>query len=414
VEDWAKSVLDVSLKDSLWEVQMAMVLGNFGGFRVDVEKRCRSALELDPSNWRASHTLAKTVESLQEAITILKEVTDRLSHDEEWMQESSNKETTQASSNKKILAQMIFDLGVKYWHDGQIDTAVETYTRGVQQDASDYERNLAILEQYQDSDRWADIIALNETMEKQSTADSKYLLNMASAHADKSEYHEYILHAAIETNRFDILDSIYLPSIDLAGTESRWEDLYYFRYYYGIALNHRPDSENKAIAVLELALKEDLPRSSLSSDFFLPQLILALAPIYLRLAREAEPGSELAADYLMRISDWLQDEANERNLMYPSKLFLARYYHKNGDKVRAKETAKSVVKVALEMLSDDDVDNDSMAYWRLLMAFIPLEDDENTLAAWVSHEFAMMCIDVDGRIGNGYMGSHAREAAKEC
>lgn len=37
--------------------------------------------------------------------------------------------------------------------------------------------------------------------------------------------------------------------------------------------------------------------------------------------------------------------------------------------------------MALEILSDGDWDNDYLAYWRLLLMFLPLEDDKNARAA---------------------------------
>ncbi|XHF97469.1 hypothetical protein AWENTII_001054 [Aspergillus wentii] len=368
IEACSEELLKIKTKDSLWEVQMAIILEGFT-FAGDAENRCRHALRLNPSNWRASYYLARVIASNTEAIGILKAITERLQANKKWMQEPCN---------KKALAQMFFEMGQKYWAAQQFDLATQSHTKSLETNFTGYDRVLNIFDQYSGKDRWDDIVAMLEMIDKSPQAD---LFQMLVYLARKETIHDILLQTALETGRFDLLVRIYDGAIQYATETKAFVDLYYIRYHYANALYQRPDSEERAIDIWETALKEDLPRSYLDLEATLPGLIVKLAPVYLRKARAAGRDSEAANAYLGRILSILPSEVAENNMVFPAKLYLARYYHVQGDVLRAKQVARSVVKMALEILSDDDEENDYLAYWRLLLVFLPLGDEKNAFAA---------------------------------
>lgn len=371
VEEWSQQLLGIEYKDSLWEVQVAIILENFS-FALESQARCRRALELDPKNWRASYYLAHATSSNSEAIQILEPIVRRFESDNELI----GKRSLQRS-----FAEVLFDLGQRYWGAGQFDRAAQFHKRAIKANYTGGDRGLVIMEQYRSQRRWSDIVALLNTIQKAPTGDPQHLADMMMNLAAHENLHEILLKTAIETGQFELLEKIYESAINTAMKRQVCTSLYYLRYYYANAVYQQPENEERAIGLWELALKDDLPRTVLEVEAILPDLTRKLAPLYLRRARAAERDSDVARSYLERISSILPDETSENNIVFPAKLYLARYYHVQGDRLRAKQIARSVVKMALEILSDGDYDNDYLAYWRLLLVFLPLEDDKNARAA---------------------------------
>ncbi|RJE17898.1 hypothetical protein PHISCL_09768 [Aspergillus sclerotialis] len=158
--------------------------------------------------------------------------------------------------------------------------------------------------------------------------------------------------------------------------------LFYIRYYYAMSLYQQPENEDRAVALWESALRDDLPRSSLNVEATLPNLILKLGPIYSRKARSAKQDTD-AQTYLQKISSLMPDEAVESSIIFPAKLYLVRYHHVKGDENKAKQITRSVVKLGLEILSDGEDDSDYTACRKLLLAFLTLDNDKNAIAASV-------------------------------
>ncbi|KAL6237695.1 hypothetical protein BDW75DRAFT_71713 [Aspergillus navahoensis] len=389
IETWSLSLLKCQ-KDSLWEVQVAAILRNYH-FPLQAEQRCRHALTLDPSNWRASYYLANVVSSNSEAINILNDIIAKLGTDEKWMADRNH---------VWAYAEMLFDRGQRYWDAEQFDQAIESFTESVNVNNACFKRTLTIIEQYYDRRLWRDILELLKTIQAGADSDSAsvsgerkdspHLSKMLVDLASEETFHSIIFQTAVKTGQFSFIETVYEDAIKLSTQMEAYTSLYYIRYHYAneIFQQDGANSEERAITLWETALKEDLPRSFLDIDYVLPSLTVKLAPTYLSRARSAEPNSEMARKYLHRIASITPEEgsassasASQSNVILPAKLYLARYYVVTGDKKKAKQIVRSVVKLALEMLSDDDADNDYLAYWRLLLVFLPLDDDANALAA---------------------------------
>ncbi|KAL4959938.1 uncharacterized protein BDV14DRAFT_205219 [Aspergillus stella-maris] len=379
IEEWSRSLLDCD-KDSLWEVQVAVILRNFQ-FNARAEKRCRHALELDNTNWRASYYLAHVVTSNKEAIDILNALIERLGADEQWMQEPNH---------VWAFSEMHYDRGQRYWNAEQFDPAVESFTKSVQVNYAGFKRVMTIIEQYYDRRLWSEILALLKTIQTGSGPgpqhkDRTHLSQMLVDLAAEESFHSIVLQTAVETGQFEFIEQVYDDAIKLSTQREAYTSLYYIRYHYANEIFQQNDGEDRAIELWEIAQKDDLPRSFLDMDYMLPSLTVKLAPIYLARARAAQSKEDnaTAQKYLERIASITPDETSESNIILPAKLYLARYYQVIGDEAKAKSIVRSVVKLALEMLSDDDADNDYLAYWRLLLVFLPLNDETNAQAAVV-------------------------------
>ncbi|PLB40922.1 uncharacterized protein BDW47DRAFT_134139 [Aspergillus candidus] len=393
-EDWSRSLLKSETSDSLWEIQVAIVLSKYLHTE-EAEKRCRHALELDPSNWRASYHLSHIVSSKEEATDILESITQRLQANSKWMQEPSNVTT---------LAEMLFDLGQIYWEAGCPDPAIHVYTKSVSRGFIGYERIFTILEHYHRSHRWSEIIALLDTVHDVST-DRPGVFDMLVNLADRESLHDMILQLAVKNDEFGWLEHTYDGAMHLALKDQAYTSLYFIRYHYANALFQHHENEKRAITMWEIALQDDLPRSFLDIEEVLPSLAIKLGPVYLHKARAAKTDLK-ARKYLHNISNIFPSEMAENNILLPAKLYIARYYQVKEDTVKAKQIVRSIVKMALELLSDKDGDNDFQAYWRLFLVFLPLNDDENAFVAIAMAALARVNDDIHAASGGqGIAGS---------
>lgn len=370
VEHWSQSALKVTGKDTLWELQAANIInGMRETWQVDnshelVLQRCRRALELDSSNWRASHLLARVTDSDDEAIQTLTEVLDRVQNSQEWMQK-----------HQKVAAQMNFDLANRYL----VDVALDTYLRSIEQDPTQYMRILEISQRYSNSGEWAAILSL---LDKLRTMD--HLSTMAVELAEVSYFHGVIMQTAIWTQEFRILGSVYKQAIQIALEKENSLALFYLRMNYGLAHYKHPNRrDDKIIALFEAALNDSPPMSNINADICISSLSSKLSALYLQRACDAKAmaDTEVAMEYVNKISNLVSEDMRETNLILSPQLFVARYYYRQGNKLLAGHLARKSVQVALEILSDDDEENDEQAFTRLLFVFALFDDAKNASTA---------------------------------
>ncbi|OJJ36091.1 hypothetical protein ASPWEDRAFT_156490 [Aspergillus wentii DTO 134E9] len=417
VESWSQAALNITEKDALWEVQMAIIFADTGR-RGEAERRCRHALQLDGLNWRASHVLGNTVASNEEAINIMMVLVNRLRKDSSWMEDPTY---------RKVLAQMTFDLGNRYWAMDKFDAATQTFSQSIQEDPTNYMRTYDIFLLYQSNKRWsniAELIGLIGSIEK------CHLSIMAIRLADQVQFHEILLQTAIKTEKFNVLSDVYKNAIESASGAQEYTAVFFIRLYYALALYQIPNRrEDKVIGLWETALKEDLPRSDLDMDTCLHLVVGKLGAAYLHNAREAKSAGdpEVAMEFLGKISDMLPEEVPAWQLLLPPQLFTARYHYLEGDETQARYHVRNTVQVALEILSDDDEGNDLAAYWRFLGAFLPFDDDKNVLTALsmitINHRFQenenkepeySMSFDCDGHCGHVWNPPSEMWLCKDC
>jgi tetratricopeptide (TPR) repeat protein len=360
-------VLGTGVKRSLWNVNMGLILDIFG-FTGLAERRARDALELDPLDCRASNLVASRVDP-EEGIDILKPVAERLESDKEWMKDNFN---------QIQFGKILFTLGKLYWKTDQTDLAVQVQTKALEVAFTDYGRVIEILSLYGDKKRWSDIIASLETIHQKSTESVQGLPELVIVSSSYARFHTIILQAALKTSQLELLEVMYEGAIKILLERQERTVLGYVRYFYATALHEQQDRESKAVAQWGLALKEDIPQST--SNTVLPFLITKLGPIYLQKARASETDTEAMSTWIHKIDTLLPEGVPEKAALFPPQIYLARYYQVQGEVIKAKQITRSVVELALEILSDDDEGNDIDAYLKLLSVFIPLGDEKNTLA----------------------------------
>jgi tetratricopeptide (TPR) repeat protein len=341
-------------------------------FEQKAMERCVLALQMDPNNWRASLCWAR-VSPPNEAVKILKTVISRQEGDSQWMQDSAHMED---------LANLNFELATKYWEAEHYDLAIPTFAASFKQAPRRIDRAMDVLLRYSRARNWTAIASFIEQM---ATVDGqKHLGNMVLEYTSSGVLHEILLDTAIATKQLGIVDTAYKASIERGEKRNDHKSLFMARFCYGTVLNQQPTlQEDKVIQLWEAALWDDFPSSGLDPDNLLPIIYVRLGCLYLQraLVARANGDRDSVTNYLGKISGMVPEEVTQSQLLIPPQLYLARFHHVDGNDAKAQQIVRTLVQIALELLSDGDEDNDLDAFGKLLYVFIPLDDTKNALAA---------------------------------
>lgn len=350
---------------------MAWILDQLSRSR-EAEKRCRRALELNPDNYAASYLLGKIVESDQEAIAILTMVIEPLKADEKWVEE-----------NKQQLIEMEYELARRYWNVGLFDRAATLYTGVIESNPTDTEKALPILSRFRSHHRWADALKVVKAIGLvQSNSDDQKSIAMQLM--DREEVHKILVEVMMETEQTDALNDLYKDIIDHATEVKANEVSCYSRYYGALALTKSQGQiHTHVVKMVEEAVKNDSADSQFGQDNFFLLAGSDLAAMYLYKAREGrERGdTERVTKYLRKLGTLRPDGIPEWQLMLSPQIYEARYCMLVNDEKRARQLTHDTFKVALELLSDDDLTNDADAFERLFFALLALGDTENATTA---------------------------------
>ncbi|KAJ5672182.1 hypothetical protein N7507_001309 [Penicillium longicatenatum] len=180
--------------------------------------------------------------------------------------------------------------------------------------------------------------------------------------------HSKVRDAAIITKQFSVFDTRYEPAIRKGEKIDNQEAL----------------REEKVIELLETSLSNYLATSDSDNRFYmLNELIAKLAPLYLQraLVAKANSDSNTVANYLSRLSKMLPEGVAASQLDFPPHLWLARYYHLDGDDAKARQTVQNPLQVVIELLFDEEEWNDKYAFKKAHSVVTSLGDDKNALTA---------------------------------
>lgn len=374
-EQWAHGALQLADKDTLWYTQMAMIFEQKGLEKEAIE-RCELALQLDPSNWRASLYRAK-VAPLSEAVEILQDVINRQEKDMQWMQDPVHMEG---------LADLNYELATKYWDDGQLDLAIPPFTASLKQTPRRVDRAEDFFFRLHREERFVNIVSFIE--EFAAIDDGKHVGNLVVRDGSwfgMIRIHQILWDATQATRKFGLLDAMYQAAIKTAEKMKNHEALFATHFTYGRFLHDQPNRrEDEVIREWETAMWEYFPSSGLDPRIPMVCLIYGgLGPIYLQRALTAKADSDpgCVEQYLSRLLSMVPEGVTLSQLELPPNLWVARYHHIDGNEAKGRQTVHTLVQVALELLSDEDETNDRDAYNKLRSIFIALSDERNALTA---------------------------------
>ncbi|KAJ5714353.1 uncharacterized protein N7483_011534 [Penicillium malachiteum] len=398
VEQWCKGVLKAQ-KDSLWHTQIGSILQIYR-HKEEAQGRARQALEMDPKNWRASTLLSILIEP-HDGLAILKPAADTLESSGKWKR--SNLE-------RVGLAKMLFILAELSWQEKQTDAAINFWIRAVEVDFTDYGRVIKCLQCFAKQEQWSDIITILRKVDEKSTDQLQGLAELIAAGGGKAFPHKTILRAALHSEQLEFIVSAYERSIQLVDERGERATLCNLRYHCGRAAHALQNGSSRAVQHWRQALEHADP-------YLLSLIISCIAPYYLQKAAMSGSDAEAVSTYLKEIETLLPEGVPEADVLISPRVYVARYHWKQGNKVQAKQIAREIVHLSLDILSDDDESNDLPAYNQLLSVFIAFGDMTHALAtrALIALNFGgAQSVACDGECNRSWPVSEETQWCQDC
>ena len=330
--------------------------------------------------------LAQSVEDNQEAIQILEALIERMENDVLWIKDHT-----------KELAQMVFDLGTRYWNAEQFNNATEAYLKCLVHDPTDHMAVLQIFRKYRKRGLWNDMINIVDKIESLNGSHLR-LIVVELASIDFEDFHEIVFQVAMRSEQLGMLDRLYSEATQLARRSQNWGNVLILRFFHTRGLWKLPNPPIDTIEItLQSVLKFELPRVPINSHFAFFYLYESiLAKIYLRKALEQHDSGNhgLAVEYVNKMSEMVPEQIPETNLICPPCFYAVRYYHRQGDSKTARQVIHNALEIALELLSDDDASNDIYAHLKIRYMCTAFGDKDNTATAMAMSMLSEHAYDV--------------------
>ncbi|KAI1498298.1 hypothetical protein F5X99DRAFT_334647 [Biscogniauxia marginata] len=397
IEAWAVKVLgrpnDRPTQQSLWEIHGALITYQLcaweNGTTEVYQERARHAIKLNPQNWHACHFIAKQPNtSDEEAVDLLtrakKAVDDLRAKDKTWILDHAN---------SSLLARITLDLGDRLWALGKdYKLAARTHRESLQYDYVHFTNYADVLVSYQNKAQWDEFIGFIEALNNCRDAWCAYfdeLVNefIADLIADDSDM---LALAADATGRWDIIESFFDVSINIGSKLEAYDLLFPLQDCFAMTLSFAAGNihEDKVVAIRTAALNDIRvhPSNTLSREV-VDGMGERLAEIYFDKAFRPDASSELMESYGLLIAGLLPEPGDAMDVRTKNITVgcLIRYYHKRKiDSEVARVWRRRIIRVGLELLSDDDEENDDSAYFILGRLLTTLEDVANTRIVWAT------------------------------
>ncbi|QSS49502.1 hypothetical protein I7I53_09874 [Histoplasma capsulatum var. duboisii H88] len=376
LESWAESELNVTEKDKYWKLQMAFTFVDFRLGKKAVELSL-SSCEDEPDNWEPQFCLARAYGQIGEhkkALQVLSSVIEAFREDQTLLEDRRDFFCTEVLHSQGLWSCCI----------NEYDASMAAFAEISNHQPDNYWSVCSMIDTMYKEEKYSDIMALLKNMQHQTNSEGlSRLVALVHEFAYDHVYHLNVIDAGKHSNQWGVLKEIYRISIDAARNHPNKKILTFIRRWYGIALYKFPESEDdrkEAISVWE----ENVGLASTSKEDFLGPLesptIDYLASIYLEKAKHEAFDGPLAEHYvaqLLRLCELLPEKSHANF----GRLILARLYFLMGKRDNALDAVKWFVKFGLDLLSDEDLANDSDGYY-ILATSLHFVDDINSLAAW--------------------------------
>ncbi|EFR01479.1 hypothetical protein MGYG_04487 [Nannizzia gypsea CBS 118893] len=383
VENWAKSELNIDTADTLWEVQMGITLHNFGFYKESIE-RCIKSRGLDASNWRASYIQAESCWEMDDTNTSLELIMP-------VMERFRNEEALRVEYEEKFYLGVLASYGVWNTEIKEYDKATTAFQEIHEHDMDQYAPIYWTLELLEQQEKYTAIIeTLQDLKGKQNKEGRNRLTAMHHQYANKDEYFTRLNTAGFHSSSIDVVrDSMYeaLAPENVVGVipyVTSW-----LNYFLAKLLYHYPRTDAdkaEAIKIWAHIVNKSARKIYLVSEAdVLEATTEKLGEVYLHQAIDAGVDTPAAEEYLKKLIDLRPGAKDETSFFTCQNLqfAIARLQYLMGQKAKAMDTLRGHVKVALDLLCDDDDSNDSDAFLRLTsMTYVG--DDVNALAAWTA------------------------------
>ncbi|KAM0817904.1 putative Fungal STAND N-terminal Goodbye domain-containing protein [Seiridium cardinale] len=396
IESWASEVLDRSQETpqeaSQWEFHGAMTIFQLSkkqnGAAEIYKARAQKAVQLYSHNWHACHFISKqTNVTDKEAIDFLlpaKLAMVKFSQDDkDWLSDHAN---------SALLARIALELGDRMWSLGEDHAlAAKTHRESLAYDYVRWSEYVNSLVQYQKVEAWSHIIAFFETVNGCSDTWAPFLDDFVSQFLFNTnvECTEILARAANITRRWDVIETFFTEVIDVARKQKENDMLFFARDGFAKTLESSIDENMQAkVITVQAEALEDLKTypSDEISLYVIDEMADSLALSYLDMAFRPNLPPAKIASYGPLIESLVPDTDDTSDVwrFATRTCTIIRYHRKCRTSPSVdKEWIRKTVRVIIELLSDDDEENDDMAYWVLARLLTTIEDVENLKITWM-------------------------------
>ncbi|OTB03693.1 hypothetical protein M426DRAFT_12405 [Hypoxylon sp. CI-4A] len=398
IEDWAAEVLqkanDTTEQESGWEIHGALIIFQLcrtqEGATEIYQERAQRAVDLHSKNYHATHFIAKQARTSNErAVELLsrakKEIDNLRAGNEEW---------TKDHNNSSLLARITLDLGDRLWDLGKDrQLAAQTHRESLRYDYVHFKDYAKVLIKYQDGSAWDQVIAFLETLN--STTDTwaaffDELVNEFITKLTTAEKANTLAQAADATKRWDVIEAFFTLATDLGEKRQAHDLLFSLRDSFAKTLADATDNvqQDKIVTIQQTALEDiKLHHSDSLSRHLIDEMTNTLATTYLDKAFQVDTPVEKVESYGSLLANLLPEaDASDGPELWMNTLTVCsviRYHDKRkSDSKLAKGWIKRTIRASIELLSDEDEENDDVAFWLLARVLTTIEDAKNTRIAW--------------------------------
>jgi tetratricopeptide (TPR) repeat protein len=389
VVDWAANELPTEEQDSLWKSNVAEAFVRCGLWDAAAEN-FRRALELDKTNWAACDGLARMY-GFQERHDLALQT---LAHP---MQAFRDNEALR-EEEKSLYFSMCDQLGKCYEKLSQYDKAISIYQEVLDHDPEASELMLSLIMALEAQGKYHDIMKyvkeLNDYWDAQ--FGGSRLTQLLHGVSFQERCHDILFRTASVTDNLPLVTKAYRSAIDKAKADLNiGEDpdldlaniVNNLSFQYGIALFYYgvEGEDLEAVGLWEQNLNDIKGKTGIQIESIRFENRKCLCWVYFHNAKTAGWDTAVAKvniDKLAQLSTDIDCGEYFSFVDIDPKLILGRYFHLIQQKDEAMASVRAHVKIALDLLSDDDPTNDWQGYLKLATVLTYMDDDTNAQAAW--------------------------------
>jgi tetratricopeptide (TPR) repeat protein len=287
-------------------------------------------------------------------------------------------------------------LGECFVEQSEYNKAIELYQAVLHRDPEAWDLAVALMDALRAEKKYVQIMNFIEELSNDwiDGFGGSRLTKMSHELAYTWAYHDIIFQAAKATENLPLVMKAYENAIDRAKADpidqadmGRIYVINQLSHHYGILLfySDAKDGREEAVRLWEQNLCDTIGKTG-----DLPEMIhyrsrekLCLA--YLQNAKIAELDAEVKKSNMRKLAD-LSIDPNSGGfgapLSHDPKLIIGRCFHLLQQEEEAMASLRGHVKIALDLLSDDDPTNDWQGYRNLATILTYIDDDLNAQAAW--------------------------------
>ncbi|KAL9107505.1 MAG: hypothetical protein Q9227_007607 [Pyrenula ochraceoflavens] len=371
-----------------WYEGVAQVLRYYLFFD-KAEEYAQKALNLDSRSWTAQYIVASVHQSRKDhemALSLYKKLIETMKKEPTFQKHVEIDATEEADMDfKETLCRSLSNAAGCLESFGRSDEAYEKYYEAwtvapmMKYDCFDaFKKCLVHLDR---QNRYHNVFELVEKLKGFKTCNnprSFLTQNMASLQDNPwDSFFPCILHAARQTGRTryladlvdDVIQSLSRPK-ETTTLELFLAEIYCFDL----------DSVEDAFSIWIQLSKRHFRKADYPSRFAKTRSTQRLAEYYFTQARNAEDAAS-RSNYSQGLEDLGKNPSGsgEEITLHVASLILGLWYRLDGREEEYRACLKPHVKVALEILSDDDPENDDEAYGKLARLLVYAADDENAI-----------------------------------